>query len=591
MLGIHTKKWQPPLSTSFKDQLAKDLVGYCGADIKALCAETALVAFKRAFPQVYDTPAKLDVDLSQLHVLRGDFHAAQAKIVPAAARSQSVVATPLPPLLAPLLEEPLSQLVQLVQSSFPTGLFAPPPTLASTSAPIHDLSSATCSHCLTSLSTNAIQSCVSCHASFHTSCLLSASLCASCVPAYTYIPPSLVRCLVFGSSGAMGQSVVSSALLSHMDGFPVIEMDRFSPPSQWMAKWTEALARVPCVVYCPHVDQSWADHPTEIPAMLHHWLQSSAQHLPIVLVATASTTHLPPDLLALFPHQFQVTPPPESARRAFWSVLRTWASSPPPVPPPPPAPLRVLAPPLATDKPTPVVTLNDQEQHHLRELRIFLEAVVSYCIRQKANAPFVVIETVLDHGDDDDNHEHVTIHRHMDLNTIRDKLHDGEYTTWEKFMADVHEIVQDAYAAYPKYSPLRYIAHAAANMQDNVMSFAHRFRKEQGYDLFATCRAIQHAKLASRPVPAPMRLKRPGVQPPSIAPPPADLTTADDSVQIVDVFVVGDPVFVAKRTGPGMNKLGGAGRVQQVYEEDASGSGLKYDVKYILGGFEKEVLQ
>ncbi|RHZ41143.1 hypothetical protein DYB31_002427, partial [Aphanomyces astaci] len=138
-----------------------------------------------------------------------------------------------------------------------------------------------------------------------------------------------------------------------------------------------------------------------------------------------------------------------------------------------------------------------------------------------------------------------------------------------------------------------YIAHAAANMQDNVMSFAHRFRKEQGYDLFATCRAIQHAKLATRPVPAPMRLKRPGVQPPSIAPPPADLTTADDSVEIVDVFVVGDPVFVAKRTGPGMNKLGGAGRVQQVYEdeEDAGGSGLKYDVKYILGGFEKEVLQ
>ncbi|ETV92024.1 hypothetical protein, variant [Aphanomyces invadans] len=590
MLGIHTKKWQPPLSTSFKEQLAKELVGYCGADIKALCSETALVAFKRSFPQVYDTPAKLDVDLTEMRVLRSDFQLAQAKIVPAAARSQTAVAAPLPPLLAPLLEEPLAKLVHLVHASFPTGLFAPPPAVTTNAAPIYDLATTTCSHCLNSLpnhgdnvSDRNIQSCELCRSSFHATCLASPTRCFSCMPSYTYIPPSLVRCLVFGTSGAMGQSVLTSALLSAMDGLPCVEFDRFSSPAQWMTKWSEVLTRVPCVVYFPHLDQSWNDHPTEIPALLHHWLQT-AQHLPIVVVATASTVMLPADLVSLFPHQYEVTPPNEAARRSFWSAVGTWVSSPPPAALPPPKPLRVVAPPKAKEQTKSTASvLTDQEQHHLRELRIFLEAVVSYCIRQKANAPFVVIETMLDDGS--------TCRRHMDLTTIRDKVHDGEYTTWEKFMEHIHEIVQDAYAAYPKYSSMRYIAHAAANMQDNVMSFAHRFRKEQGYDLFATCREIQQAKLATRPVPAPMRLKRPGALPPSISPPPVAVDLVEDdavSDEVQEVFAVGDPVFVAKRTGPGINKLGGAGRVQHVYNATDDG-GLKYDVKFILGGFEKEV--
>ncbi|RLO05572.1 hypothetical protein DYB28_005109 [Aphanomyces astaci] len=84
-----------PVRSAKQDQIHASIV----STLLALM-DDRLVVFKRAFPQVYDTPAKLDVDLSQLHVLRGDFHAAQAKIVPAAARSQSAVATPLPPLLA-----------------------------------------------------------------------------------------------------------------------------------------------------------------------------------------------------------------------------------------------------------------------------------------------------------------------------------------------------------------------------------------------------------------------------------------------------------------------------------------------------------
>jgi len=34
------------------DRLAEDTVGYCGADLKGLCAEAALNALRRRYPQV-----------------------------------------------------------------------------------------------------------------------------------------------------------------------------------------------------------------------------------------------------------------------------------------------------------------------------------------------------------------------------------------------------------------------------------------------------------------------------------------------------------------------------------------------------------
>lgn len=44
--------WQPSLSPSLKDWLVSSTAGYCGADLKALCAEAALVSLRRAYPQV-----------------------------------------------------------------------------------------------------------------------------------------------------------------------------------------------------------------------------------------------------------------------------------------------------------------------------------------------------------------------------------------------------------------------------------------------------------------------------------------------------------------------------------------------------------
>lgn len=61
ILDIHTRAWSPAPSKPLLDDLAGRCVGYCGADLKALCVEAALAALRRRYPQIYDSEAKLQV--------------------------------------------------------------------------------------------------------------------------------------------------------------------------------------------------------------------------------------------------------------------------------------------------------------------------------------------------------------------------------------------------------------------------------------------------------------------------------------------------------------------------------------------------
>src|SRR5689334_542330 len=55
ILNIHTKTWDPPLSTELKEYICEKSVGYVGADMKQLCTEAALLALKRKYPQIYSS--------------------------------------------------------------------------------------------------------------------------------------------------------------------------------------------------------------------------------------------------------------------------------------------------------------------------------------------------------------------------------------------------------------------------------------------------------------------------------------------------------------------------------------------------------
>ena len=69
-------------------------VGYCGADLKALCTEAAMRALRRRYPQIYESSHKLLIKHEDVMVLRKDFADAMRALAPAAHRSVLLSQTP-----------------------------------------------------------------------------------------------------------------------------------------------------------------------------------------------------------------------------------------------------------------------------------------------------------------------------------------------------------------------------------------------------------------------------------------------------------------------------------------------------------------
>lgn len=125
ILRIHTRKWAPPPSDEFIDQVAALTKGYGGADLRALCTEAALNSIQRKYPQIYKSNDKLEVDPTKVKVVARDFMLAIEKIIPSSARSTSSTSAPLPDHLRPLLqsayEETTHKLGELLPNSVAIG--------------------------------------------------------------------------------------------------------------------------------------------------------------------------------------------------------------------------------------------------------------------------------------------------------------------------------------------------------------------------------------------------------------------------------------------------------------------------------------
>ncbi|GAB4822033.1 hypothetical protein N2152v2_009079 [Parachlorella kessleri] len=136
ILRIHTRKWAQPPSEPLLEELASRCVGYCGADLKALCTEASLQALRRRYPQIYSSDDRLLLDPTAVAVEDRDFMAALGTITPASHRSAAAHARgrcagacaeltvdlgagPLPALVSPLLADLLRQVLGHLQRTFP----------------------------------------------------------------------------------------------------------------------------------------------------------------------------------------------------------------------------------------------------------------------------------------------------------------------------------------------------------------------------------------------------------------------------------------------------------------------------------------
>uniref|UniRef100_A0AAR2K7E7 AAA+ ATPase domain-containing protein n=1 Tax=Pygocentrus nattereri TaxID=42514 RepID=A0AAR2K7E7_PYGNA len=119
ILKIHTRDWSPRLTEPFVDELAEKCVGYCGADIKALCTEAALAALRRRYPQIYHSSQRYKLDVGSIELGPQDFSRALRSIVPAAQRALAPPGQALSCTLQPLLERSLAHALDCLLRVFP----------------------------------------------------------------------------------------------------------------------------------------------------------------------------------------------------------------------------------------------------------------------------------------------------------------------------------------------------------------------------------------------------------------------------------------------------------------------------------------
>ncbi|KAH8701142.1 putative AAA family ATPase [Talaromyces proteolyticus] len=119
ILDIHTKGWDPPLPHTIKDELAELTKGYGGADLRALCTESALNAVQRRYPQIYKSSQKLLIDPKTIEVTPKDFMISIKKMVPSSERSTSSGATPLPKTVEPLLRNRFTEIKEFLANILP----------------------------------------------------------------------------------------------------------------------------------------------------------------------------------------------------------------------------------------------------------------------------------------------------------------------------------------------------------------------------------------------------------------------------------------------------------------------------------------
>eukprot|EP00834_Sanchytrium_tribonematis_P001188 NODE_27_length_39007_cov_1.590650.p3 type:complete len:793 gc:universal NODE_27_length_39007_cov_1.590650:31090-33468(+) len=119
MLEIYTEKWTPRPSIDLLSDLSNQTIGYCGADIRALCTESALNAVRRVFPHIYQDFKKYEVDPSSVVVSRNDFILALKKVVPSLHRSSPNSIIPLNFQLEVLLYESIQFVFDAISNLLP----------------------------------------------------------------------------------------------------------------------------------------------------------------------------------------------------------------------------------------------------------------------------------------------------------------------------------------------------------------------------------------------------------------------------------------------------------------------------------------
>uniref|UniRef100_A0A8C2ZR13 ATPase family AAA domain-containing protein 2 n=1 Tax=Cyclopterus lumpus TaxID=8103 RepID=A0A8C2ZR13_CYCLU len=492
ILEIHTRDWNPKLAEPFVDELAEKCVGYCGADIKALCTETALAALRRRYPQIYGSSVKLSLDVASIVLGPADFSKAIGAIVPASQRALAPPGRALSPALRPLLASSFSFVLKALLRVFPHAqcddLYSDDDDDEERSASIYEVQPAASPKSLLSSSAT--------HRPF-----LHFSFSALQQPT-AYRP----RLMLAGAPGSGQSSHVAPALLHHLDKLPVHRLDlptlysvsAKTPEESCAQVFREARRSVPSVVFMPHISEWWETVSDTVKSTFLTLLQDVPSFSPVLILATAEThySQLSEELKSMFQRTYgevvTLCPPGEEDRKSFFSdLLLVQAARAPPrlrntgrreeVLPEAEAPgPRVLS----TEEQR---RLAEQEENTLRELRLFLRDVTKRLATDKRFNIFskpVDIDEVADYLE--------VIRQPMDLSTAMTKIDTHQYLTVKDFLGDVDLISSNALEYNPDKDPGdKVIRHRACSLKDTAHAI---FAAELDTEFDRMCEDIKEAR-------------------------------------------------------------------------------------------------
>ncbi|NXL31311.1 ATAD2 protein, partial [Glaucidium brasilianum] len=334
IIKIHTQGWNPKPPDRFLEDLAEKCVGYCGADIKSLCAETALCALRRCYPQIYQSDEKLQLDINSIKITAKDFVKAMQKIVPASQRAVTSPGQPLHPISKPLLENTLAEILQALQKVFPHAEIAleknqqQGTARTSTSLKFCQGKSSVFTKRKKCIGKNPLTSvCL-----FLTSFLnLLSPYCSR--NAY-YQPTSCrPRFLITGDSGYGQASHLAPAVIHALEKFPVYALDlavlfssTTSPEEMCAQLMRDAQRTAPSIIYISHIHWWWEAVGSTVKATFITLLRNIPSFAPVLLLATSDVCHadLPNEIKNLFINDyevFQLHLPNKDKRRKFFEDL------------------------------------------------------------------------------------------------------------------------------------------------------------------------------------------------------------------------------------------------------------------------------
>jgi hypothetical protein len=405
--------------------------------------------FRRTYPQVYNADHRLMLNPENVKVEKVDFLRAKSLLVPASHRVTQSLGRKLLLILEPLLGEAMENVFKILEQTFP-----------------HALNPA----------------------------LSKVKLSANIRPA---------QLLLLGDGPDCGQTLhLAPAILYKMEHIHAYMLDLAtlfketgrSPEETCIQVFNEARRNVPSVIYIPNIDNWWDLVSETVKAILDAQLSHLDPNIPILLLATADTTYdnLPAEVQNIFSRYrkevYQLELPNNDLREAFYRPLLVDSCLQPPRPrrtrPKTPPPL----PKARTPPPTPLTEeqskkLYEQEEHTLRELRIFLRDI---CKKLANNKLFFMFTKPVD---TDEVPDYPTIIKQpMDLETMMTKVDFHRYECAKDFLKDIELIVQNALEYNPaKTSADKQIRHRACSLRDYAYTL---IKNEMDSDFEDKCQDI-----------------------------------------------------------------------------------------------------